>query len=47
MEDLKEQMYSLNMRLRLAMVTGNEELRQSLEQQLQEVRGQMEALTGR
>jgi hypothetical protein len=42
MEDLREQMYSLNMRLRLTLMTNDEETRLSLERQLQDVQKQME-----
>jgi hypothetical protein len=41
LEDLKEQMYSLNMRMRLSMQNNDDETRVSLEQQINELQRQI------
>jgi hypothetical protein len=44
LETLKEQMYSLNMRLRLSMQTHDETTQLSLEQQINELHQKIEAM---
>jgi hypothetical protein len=47
LEELKEQMYSLNMRLRLSLQNNDEKMRASLEHQIQEVQQAIEDMSSR